>query len=45
MRTFHYSTIKDEKQDSEILGLVATIYRYEIQRKGIGRTTKYKRLK
>lgn len=29
MRTFHYSTLKDKKWDSEILGLVAAIYRYQ----------------
>lgn len=45
MRTFHYSALKDEKWDSEILGLVSAIYRYEIQLEGIGRATKYKRLK
>ena len=28
MRTFNYSAIKDQKWDSEILGLVAAIYRY-----------------
>ena len=28
MRTFNYSAIKDQKWDSEILGLVAAIYKY-----------------
>ena len=28
MRTFNYSAIKDQKWDSEILGLVASIYKY-----------------
>ena len=28
MRTFNYSAIKDQKWDSEILGLVAGIYKY-----------------
>lgn len=27
MRDFNYSAIKDQKWDSEVLGLVATIYR------------------
>lgn len=29
MRQFHYSTIKEQKWDSEILGLIAAIYNYE----------------
>lgn len=29
MRTFNYSAIKDQKWDSEILGLVAAIYKYD----------------
>lgn len=29
MRSFNYSKIKDKKWDSEILGLVASIYRYQ----------------
>lgn len=29
MRTFNYSVIKGQKWDSEILGLIAAIYRYE----------------
>lgn len=29
MRNFNYSKIKDEKWDSEVLGLVASIYRYQ----------------
>lgn len=29
MRNFNYSIIKDEKWDSEVLGLVASIYRYQ----------------
>lgn len=28
MRTFNYSSIKEQKWDSEILGLIAAIYRY-----------------
>ena len=28
MRTFNYSKIKEEKWDSEVLGLIAAIYRY-----------------
>lgn len=28
MRTFHYAKIKEEKWDSEILGLIAAIYRF-----------------
>lgn len=28
MRTFNYSAIKEQKWDSEILGLIAAIYRY-----------------
>ena len=27
MRQFHYSTIKEQKWDSEILGLIAAIYK------------------
>ena len=27
MRTFHYSAIREQKWDSEILGLVAAIYK------------------
>mgnify|MGYP000941043632 FL=1 len=29
MRSFNYSKIKDKKWDSEVLGLVASIYRYQ----------------
>lgn len=29
MRNFNYSKIKDKKWDSEVLGLVASIYRYQ----------------
>ena len=29
MRSFNYSKIKDKKWDSELLGLVASIYRYQ----------------
>ena len=29
MRSFDYSIIKDKKWDSEVLGLVASIYRYQ----------------
>lgn len=28
MRTFNYLSIKEQKWDSEILGLIAAIYRY-----------------
>ena len=28
MRAFNYSSIKEQKWDSEILGLIAAIYRY-----------------
>lgn len=29
MRNFNYSKIKDKKWDSEVLGLVAAIYKYQ----------------
>lgn len=29
MRSFNYAIIKDKKWDSEVLGLVASIYRYQ----------------
>ena len=29
MRSFNYSIIKNKKWDSEVLGLVASIYRYQ----------------
>lgn len=32
MRNFNYSKIKDKKWDSEVLGLVASIYRYQDKR-------------
>lgn len=32
MRNFNYFKIKDKKWDSEVLGLVASIYRYKDKR-------------
>jgi len=29
MRTFNYSKIKDNKWDSQVLGLIASMYRYQ----------------
>lgn len=43
MRAFNYSAIRDQKWDSEILGLIAAAG--ELKREGAGKSTHYIRLK